>query len=359
MTFLNVSFEQQFSNLPGVPAAWVFSAHSQYAYAPFNALVTTAYENFEAEWSSNEAFKFAFSGIGADLVLATFGSKQSKTFENFEGEWLGNEAFAFDLQGTAGIFGTTAPAAVDDFEHDWGDNTFLYHFAGVGVDLTVAAFDVSPENYEDFEENWVTPYAYGFVGVGTDLTAAFFADTVGDSYSESNQSGQNALDSAGFVGTAQSFTTTSTINSAVKRAIFYLKKTGTPTGAIVAKVYAHSGTYGTSSVPTGAALATSDPIDASTLTTSFALVTFNFSTLAALSASTNYVLSIEFSGGDASNHVDVGTDTTSPTHGGNSATLTASTWTAVAGTDLCFYAMTTQLVEDFEHEWSALVMTTI
>lgn len=51
-----------------------------------------------------------------------------------------------------------------------------------------------------------------------------------------------------------------------------------------------------------------------------------------------YVAALEYSGGDASNYLLVAVDTTSPTHGGNAATLTGSTWSAVSGTDCIFRA---------------------
>ena len=46
---------------------------------------------------------------------------------------------------------------------------------------------------------------------------------------------------------------------------FYIRKTLSPTGNAVAVLYAHTGTFGTSSAPTGAALATSDEVDVPSL----------------------------------------------------------------------------------------------
>jgi hypothetical protein len=112
---------------------------------------------------------------------------------------------------------------------------------------------------------------------------------------------------------------------------------GAPTGNATAVLYAHSGTFGTSSVPTGAALATSKSFDVSQLeTTNYALIDFEFDDQFALVAATNYVIAIEYTGGDVSNYVDVGGDSSAPSHGGNESALNGS-WAAASGIDLCFY----------------------
>jgi hypothetical protein len=155
------------------------------------------------------------------------------------------------------------------------------------------------------------------------------------SYSESNQDGTVDVNNV-TIGIGQSFTGTGGVLSSCQ---FYLKKSGTPTGNAVAKIYAHSGTFGTSSIPTGAALATSDNFDVSTLTTSFALTTFTFSNNTnwfTLVNGTNYVVTIEYTG-TASNFIQVGYDGSSPGHGGNYSSLVTVTWTPLATRDVCFY----------------------
>lgn len=99
----------------------------------------------------------------------------------------------------------------------------------------------------------------------------------------------------------------------------YIKKWGSPTGNVYAKVYAHTGTYGTSSVITGTALATSNPVDISTLSSSYEWVEFLFTgeNQIELSASTYYVVTVEFSGGSSGNALIKELDASSPTHGGN------------------------------------------
>lgn len=117
---------------------------------------------------------------------------------------------------------------------------------------------------------------------------------------------------------------------------FFLSKFGSPTGNAVAKIYATSGTHGTSAVPTGTALATSGNVDVSTLTGSYALTEFTFSQLVLLSENTTYCVVIEYSGGDVSNYVQVGIDATAPAHAGNDAVYFASAWGANPGFDVIF-----------------------
>lgn len=161
--------------------------------------------------------------------------------------------------------------------------------------------------------------------------------TIIDSYSETNYDSDQAVNSVTFAR-GQSFTAISTFTT-LDSVKFYFKKTGSPTGNGVAKIYAHSGTYGTSSVPTGTALATSDNFDVSTLTTSMQLINFTFSGVQRINLvpGTNYVVTFEYSGGDASNNVRWGRDASSAIHSGN-ASATSGSWIAgVAGTDAIFY----------------------
>lgn len=155
-----------------------------------------------------------------------------------------------------------------------------------------------------------------------------------DSYSESNYSYDFAqLDDADNVYAAQSFTGDGTKVSSAK---FYLKKVGSPTGNITAFLYDHSGTFGTSSIPTGSALSTSSSIDSTTLTTSMALYEFTFPSQYTTVNGTKYCIVVYRIGGDSGNTVVVGGDNTSPSHAGN-ASKYVSSWTAYSGTDLCFY----------------------
>ncbi len=161
------------------------------------------------------------------------------------------------------------------------------------------------------------------------------------SYSETNQDQENILQGAGgdFTGSGQSFTS---LGGALTSAKFYIRKNNSPTGNAVAKLYAHTGTYGVSSLPTGTALATSDNFDVSTLTSSLALTTLTFSgaNQYAMTNGTNYVITFEFSGGSIGNDVRLGRDATSPTPSGNASFL-QGTWQLNASDDLIFSVIST------------------
>lgn len=166
-----------------------------------------------------------------------------------------------------------------------------------------------------------------------------------DSYSETNQSAavylQTVHPSADSKRSAAGQSFTGLAGYKLTSCKFYLKKEGSPVGNLVAVVYAHSGTFGTSSVPTGSALATSDAVAMASLPTDYALVTFTFSTPLTLSAS-YYCLVLQANDAttlDATNQVLVGADNTSPTHSGNAMTYHDSAWDALNTADICFYAL--------------------
>lgn len=129
-------------------------------------------------------------------------------------------------------------------------------------------------------------------------------------------------------------------NKFLTKARFYIKKTGSPTGTVVAKLYAHSGTYGTSSIPSpsnkSGALATSNTINATDVPTVSQFVTFVFPTPYQLVAGTNYVIAIEASAGDASNRIDVQYDTVGSNYGGNASEYALGAYGANSGIDFWF-----------------------
>lgn len=89
--------------------------------------------------------------------------------------------------------------------------------------------------------------------------------------------------------------------------VFKIKKTGTITGNAVVRIYAHAGTFGVSSVGTGAVLATSDNFDVSTLSTSFQDITFHFTGAQqiTLTNTTKYVIVIYYTGCSVGNTLDM------------------------------------------------------
>lgn len=164
--------------------------------------------------------------------------------------------------------------------------------------------------------------------------------TLMDSYADTNQDTNYSVSAGGvnFQGVAQSFTGN---GGTVDSAVFQLRKASAPTGNASFKLFAHSGTFGTSSIPTGTVLATSGTIDVSTLPTAYRLVKLTFASPYTTVNTTKYTMVVEFTGGDTTNSLQVGRDASSPTHGGNAADSTdLSAWNAQSGRDLIFYIST-------------------
>lgn len=156
------------------------------------------------------------------------------------------------------------------------------------------------------------------------------------SYSETNKDAVIALYSGSNTAFGQSFAGQKGAN--VRGIRWYLSKLGAPTGTAVCKIYAHTGTFGSTGTPTGAVLFTSETIDVSTLTTDDRLTFFKFpnATLPNLSDSTRYFAVVEYTGGDVSNCVQVGVDASAPSGTGNAAAFNGS-WTSDATRDCCYY----------------------
>lgn len=168
--------------------------------------------------------------------------------------------------------------------------------------------------------------------------ATYGAPSLISSYSESQQDTTSALFAGAVISIGQSFQ--NVVPVVLQSCKFYLKKLGAPTGNMTAQLYASTGVLGSTSKPTGSALATSQNVDVSTLTTGFQLINFNFIGIngLTLSALTNYVIVVTYNGGDGSNNVIVGLDGSSPSHAGNESTSGDNiSWTAFAGSDVCFY----------------------
>ena len=166
--------------------------------------------------------------------------------------------------------------------------------------------------------------------------------TVLDSYAEANQStAWNIRDghpsAADCSAAGQSFTALA--NYFLYSAQFWLKKNGTPVGGLTARLYAHSGTYGTSSVPTGAVLASSAEYNVAGLTVNYQLIEFVFPQPYYLLAGQTYCIDIEVSTEvtfNSSHYVIFGSDNTAPAHGGNCFRYNAGAWSANTQ-DACFY----------------------
>lgn len=164
--------------------------------------------------------------------------------------------------------------------------------------------------------------------------------TIVDSYSEANQDSGVNLFSGSTVRCGQSFTPS--FSGTLDYSQFYLKKIGSPTGTVDSKLYVMlSNLGGNDDVPLSSVIASSSNVLASGITTSYQLITFNFPDELRLIKGINYVISVEYTAGDASNLITVGYDNSAGTHAGNQCTFVGS-WAAVAA-DTCFYVYGEQL----------------
>ena len=156
-----------------------------------------------------------------------------------------------------------------------------------------------------------------------------------DTYSTSNQDAGISIRAGSNEQTG--FAITLGADQAIQTVDFYLKKTGSPTGGMTAQIFASTGTVGSAAVPTGSMLAESKILDPADLTGSYALTQFTFEPPYVASSGDICVL-LHAVVGSAGNTVDLGTDSSGPSHGGNAfATDTAdSGWAADATQDIIF-----------------------
>ena len=173
--------------------------------------------------------------------------------------------------------------------------------------------------------------------------------TIVDSCNEINQNNYNPIHSS-FPSRAQSFEGDGKTLDSVK---FYLKKVGTVTGSAYAKIYAHTGTYGTSSRQIGSALATSNAYDVSNLTTSYELVSFSFPTESKilLTNNTYYCVVFYYDGSTyidpSGNYIALGINSGSnpnSTHSGN----LSETGTSYPTNDMIFYVYGNPVTDNSE-----------
>ena len=107
----------------------------------------------------------------------------------------------------------------------------------------------------------------------------------------------------GTTGVAQSFVVPSG-GTTLYSAKFWLHKSGAPSGNLSFKIYNISGSPGSTAAPTGAAIATSNTLTATTLTTSSVLTELLFTGVNVIYLPAgSYEVAIEYSGGDTSNYV--------------------------------------------------------
>jgi hypothetical protein len=239
--------------------------------------------------------------------------------------------------------GLSVPGASSIYHNSWyghlsigGSATQIkiaqYHPAGYYVHRKVAGFK---KVYAPVfvQESIGLPLQIGISYKANLSAVSWSAPVLLSSYSESNYDDSFYLDSADdgrYRG--QSFLNVDQKN--LDSCKFYLKTTNgyRPTGGLRAYLYAHTGTYGSSSgLPTGAPLATSDLVSGASLPTSLSLVSFTFSGAQkiVLSASTHYCIILKNINDDGV--VQVGSDTSSSSASGSTIhSNDGSTWYADA-----------------------------
>lgn len=135
-------------------------------------------------------------------------------------------------------------------------------------------------------------------------------------------------------GQAQSFAN-GVVASYVTRVRARMKKVGSPTGNLVARIYASDAA--SPQAPTGAALATSVNLNVAQLTTSYQEVEIGFTTQFKMTASTNYFVAFEYTGGDGSNFVHV-EGAAAGTYASQNRAQKNGVWVGNAASDLWFKA---------------------
>lgn len=113
------------------------------------------------------------------------------------------------------------------------------------------------------------------------------------------------------------------------------KGAGSPTGNIVAKLYAHTGIYGSTGVGTGSPLATSNPVDAASLPVNplLSFTAFEFPTPYFLDQENHYVILLEHTGGTSTNNIVAGHQLVNTLHRGNASRhYVDGHWTATGDT---------------------------
>ena len=127
--------------------------------------------------------------------------------------------------------------------------------------------------------------------------------------------------------------------SKLEYADFYLSKLNSPTGTAYARLYEHTGTYGTDGVPGDLLKTSTNSLDVSTLDGTPTLTTFEFDGLYTLTNTTKYFIVLGYDGGDGTNYVKLGVDATTVSHAGNYA-VNFGGWSAYVNYDLIFYVYT-------------------
>jgi hypothetical protein len=226
------------------------------------------------------------------------------------------------------------------------DNTVL-NSKGAGIRISSTSHNVKRTSFIGCDRGIEFDAAGAYTLDGDNFSGSVVADVENsvnsidvDSLGTANRDGDQILGDGTIQGVAQSFFS-DTSNRTLSNCRFHLSKAGTPTGNAIARLYALSGTIGGGDdIPTGSALATSLPLDVSTLDGTPTTTIFDFEDEVTILSTQDYCIALEYDGGDGTNHVLMSRDASTPPHSGNMATsddIETSSWDAVAGTDLVFF----------------------
>lgn len=285
------------------------------------------------EWSQGSyegSFKTREKGLRAGQMItinsASFGVNDTFKINRIRGKMNGHDSFEYEIQ------------FIKSGNIDFTD--IMVDLLGKEKkNLTIADNETVQRLRKFTDELEATDELISFTKTNGPYIYGPKAEVLIDSYNVSNYGATTSIQNGSTNRRGQSFKGTTT--QLARTARFYLKKTGSPTGPMTAKIYAHTGTFGTNGKPTGSPLATSDEVDISTLSSaSMSIISFNFTgaNKITLVADTPYILVLQLDAGDASNYLTIGIDVTSPSHQGNhSYSSNGTVWNTGTTYDIVFY----------------------
>ena len=149
------------------------------------------------------------------------------------------------------------------------------------------------------------------------------------------------VDDATITGAGQEFTANGQAEILTEMRFRLKVGAGTPTGNITAELI--DSDSASPAAPTGAVLATSEPVLATRLSATYQEFIFRFNDNVTLTASQEYFAVVRHADGTAGDFVEVDGGVTAGDHPGNRAHDTAG-WTGVASDDLWFHAKTSPVI---------------
>jgi hypothetical protein len=152
------------------------------------------------------------------------------------------------------------------------------------------------------------------------------------------------LSGAGYGARGQTFKTPNDgISHTLDSVVMYIYRPATDTftnGEMRVRIYAHTGTFGSTGKPTGSALASSDAVDPNDVDTSYELFTFTFTgaNRILLSPNTAYCVALEgVAGFDGSHRIYMGGQSVGESHWGNFFDFISTGWRNLSIIDGIFY----------------------